>query len=456
MCSEQAGSALSFEDGKALSWGQRIAYSTGNAGVGMLPAVVGSWAMYYYAPPPDDGTLQPYVPLAVVGIVLFLGRLAEALLNPFIGYWSDKTRTRFGRRIPYMLVGTPIMVTAFIFMWFPLVLHESWINAVYVAFLAMITHSMFALVVAPYLSLLPELTPYNNERITVSAVMGVFEILGTLAAMAGAGVLISMYKGGIGSGGPTGFNGFKLVGISIGVLTFLFFYLTAFTVKEKPYTEAKAVKFRFGESVVTTLRNPSFPPYLAIVVAIRLALDTVIVVIPYIVTTVMGGTEMEAAYMQMGIMLLAILLFPLVNFWSDRSGKKRVMIWGTLGFCIILPLVGTIGSWPFFSPLVQGTILFLLAALPVAVISVLQRPMIADVIDYDEKLSGYRREALYNGMEGLFTRSASGLAWVVASLLFAFFGNSVENPLGILLCGPAAGAILVIGILYFLRYPFSR
>jgi len=310
--------------------------------------------------------------------------------------------------------------------------------------------------VAPYLSLLPELTPYNNERIVVSSVMGVFEILGTLAAIAGAGVLISMYKGGIGDGGPTGFNGFKLSGIIVGVLTFLAFYITGLLVREKPYSEAKAVKLKFAESAASSFRNPSFPPYLAVVVAIRLALDTVIVVIPYIVTTVMMGTEMDAAYMQMGIMVLAILLFPLVNIWSERVGKKKVMIQGTLGFVILLPLTSTVGKWPFFSPLVQGSIVFLLAALPVAVISVLQRPMIADVIDHDETLSGYRREALYNGMEGLFTRSASGLAWVVASLLFAFFGNTMANPLGILLCGPVAGVILAIGILLFRKYPFAR
>jgi GPH family glycoside/pentoside/hexuronide:cation symporter len=456
MTTEQLESALTFEDGRALSWGQRFAYSIGNCGVGMLPAVVGSWAMYYYAPPPDDGTLKPYIPLAIVGIVLFLGRLAEALLNPFVGYWSDRIRTRLGRRIPFMLIGTPIMVTAFVFMWYPLVLHESMVNAVYVAFLAIVTHSMFAIVVAPYLSLLPELTPYNNERITVSSVMGVFEILGTLTAVAGAGVLISMYKGGVGDAGPTGFNGFKLSGWIVGGLTFAVFYITALTVREKPYSEAKAVKFRFFESASSALKNRSFPPYLAVVVAIRLALDTVIVVIPYIVTTVMGGTEMHAAYMQMGIMVLAILLFPLVNLWSERAGKKKVMIQGTLGFVILLPLTSTIGKWPFFSPLVQGSIIFLLAALPVAVISVLQRPLIADVIDYDEKLSGFRREALYNGMEGLFTRSASGLAWVLASLMFATFGNTAANPLGILLCGPVAGAILLLGILYFRKYPFAK
>jgi glycoside/pentoside/hexuronide:cation symporter, GPH family len=456
MASQPVESNPGTENGRVLSWGKRIAYSVGNCGVGMLPAVVGSWAMYYYAPPPDDGTLKPYIPLSIVGIVLFLGRLAEALINPFIGYWSDKTRSRLGRRIPYILIGTPIMVTAFVFLWYPIVLRESMINAVYVAFLAIVTHSMFAIVVAPYLSLLPELTPYNNERIVVSSVMGVFEILGTLAAVAGAGVLINLYKGGIGGAGPTGFNGFKLAGLLVGGLTFSAFYATGLLVRERPYTEAKAVKFKFMESAVSALRNPSFPPYLAVVVAIRLALDTVIVVIPYIVTTVMSGTEMDAATMQMGIMVLAVLLFPLVNRWSEKAGKKKVMIQGTLGFVILLPLTATVGKWPFFSPLVQGSIVFLLASLPVAVISVLQRPLIADIIDHDETLSGYRREALYNGMEGLFTRSASGLAWVVASLLFAFFGNSAENPLGILLCGPVAGAILVVGILLFRKYPFSR
>jgi len=455
-CARQKTQDRLSQDGKAMSWTERLSYAAGNTGVGMLPAVVGSWAMYYYAPPPDDGILKPYIPLAIVGVVLFAGRLAEALVNPLVGYWSDRTKTRFGRRIPFIAVGTPIMVAAFVCLWFPPVLRESWANAVYVALLAAVTHSMFALVVAPYLSLLPELTPYNNERITVSSVMAVFEILGTLSAVAGAGFLIERYKGGLGGDGPTGFNGFQLAGIIIGVLTLLAFSITALKVREKPYTEAKAVKFRFLESAQASFRNPSFPPYLAIVVAIRLALDTVIVVIPYIVTTVMGGTEMTAGFMQMGIMTLAILLFPVVNLWSERAGKKKVMLWGTGGFVLLLPLTATIGKWPLFSPLAQGCAVFALAALPVAVISVLQRPLIADVIDHDERLSGYRREALYNGMEGLFTRSASGLAWVLASLLFAVFGNTAENPLGIFLCGPIAAAILLAGILWFRRYPFAR
>ena len=441
--------------GKALSWFNRFAYAVGNTGVGMLPAVVGSWAMYYYAPPPDDPVLKPYIPLAIVGFVLFVGRLAEALLNPFIGYWSDRTRTRMGRRIPYILVGTPIMVIAFVLMWYPPIAGESYLNAAWVVVMAMLTHSAFAIVAAPYLSLLPELTPYNNERITVSSLMAIFEIIGTLVAIAGAGKLIEIFKGGIGGDGPTGFNGFKLAAFLIGGLTFVVFYFTAIKIREKPFSESKLVTFKFWESAKSVFKNISFTPYLAIVVAIRLALDTVIVVIPYIVTTVMGGTEFDASLMMMGIMILAMILFPIVNKWSEKKGKKIVMIWGTMGFVIVLPLTSTIGSWPLISPMVQGAIVFLLAAFPVSVINVLQRPLIADVIDYDEKLTGLRREAVYNGMEGLFTRSASGLAWVITCFLFSVFGNSTANPLGILLCGPVAAVILFVGIVLFSKYPFK-
>ncbi len=446
-------SEQTIRDGRALSWTERFAYAIGNFGAGLLPTVIGSWAMYFYAPPPDDPELEPYIPLAMVGLVLFVGRFAEALVNPFIGFWSDRVNTKHGRRIPFLMYGTPAMVAAFILMWFPPVPHESIINAIYVAFLSVVVGVSFAAVAAPYLSLLPELTPYNNERITVSALMAVFEIFGVLIAAAGAGVVINHFKAG---NGILGLDGFKMVGITVGVLTLAAYMTTVIFIKERPYSEAKDVKFDFLQSVKSSFANPAFIPYLVAVTTLRLALDTVIVVIPYIVTTVMGGTETTASLLQAGILVVAMLLFPVVNALSNKLGKKKVFFWGTFGFVIILPLVATVGKWPILSPLWQGVIVFMAAALPVATISVLQRPLMADIIDHDEKLTGFRREAMYNGMEGLFSRTASGLAWVLASLLFFAFGNSTEQPLGILLCGPVAGAIMAVGLYFFRRYPFER
>jgi GPH family glycoside/pentoside/hexuronide:cation symporter len=410
--------------------------------------------MYYFSPPAGEG-LPSYIPLAVVGWVLFVGRLGEAVVNPFVGFWSDRTKSRFGRRIPYILYGTLPMTVAAVLMWFPLVPRESWINAGWVALLMTATCVLFAVVVAPYLSLLPELTPHNEERVRLSSLMAVFEILGLLIAGGAAGVVIDAWKTGV-PGLPAAINGFNLSAIAVGVLTLAAFYTTALRVKEKNFSPSKKVALGFGASFRESFRNPAFGPYLFMVVAFRIGIDTVVVVIPYMVTTVMGGTELHAGFIQMGIMLAAIALFYPVTILSDRLGKKKCFLVGSLGFLVVMPLVVTIGKWPFLSPMAQGIVVFLLAAFPAATFSVLPRPLLADIIDHDEKLTTYRREAMYNGVEGLFTRSASGLAWVLSATLFYLFGNSAENPLGVLLCGPVAALFILAGTLVFRKYPFEK
>lgn len=461
---------------RELSWGKRLAYAAGNFGVGLMPAMIGSWAMYYYAPPAEEGPtcLKTYVPIYLIGAMLAIGRVAEALINPFIGDWSDKTNSRWGRRIPYILFGAPVLAIGLCLLWFPPVPHESLVNAAWVCFWMTIVSCAFAVVVAPYLSLLPELTPHNHERITLSALMAVFEVLGTLAAVAGSAIIIDRYKCGVfysGVGDFTinlqagfagyvpqysgGFNGFMLAGILFASVGLLAFYVTGLGVKEKPYSAAKAVTLPFMTGVKEVFRNPGFSPYLAFMTAIRIGMDTVVVVIPYIVTTVMGGSEADAGLVQLVVLAGAILLFPIVEKLSVRYGKKRVTLWGCAAFVIILPFILLIGKVPGVTPMMHGYLIFGLATFPVAVFSVLPRPLLADIIDLDEKTTGFRREAMFNGMEGLFTRSASGLAWVVSSLLFFAFGNSADNPLGILLTGPVGSAVVLVGALWFMKYPLK-
>lgn len=441
---------------RALSNWQRFAYSVGNFGVGLMPSIVGSWALYYYAPPVDEKSCLPvYAPMAILGIMLALGRVAEALINPFIGEWSDKLNTRWGRRIPFILFGTPIMVLAMIALWFPLVPHLSDLNAYWAGFCMAIQSLAFAAVVAPYLSLLPELTPHNNERITLSTLMAVFEVLGVLTAAAGAGLLIDAYKCGMFGYSASTFNGFMFSGVIFGLMTLVVFYITGLTVKERPYTPSKQVTLPFITGAKEALRNPGFGPYIALVAFFRIGIDIVIVVIPYIVTTIMRGEESDAVTVQLIVMVGAMLLFPFVSWLANRYNKKHVAIAGGLGFVVILPLILLIGQVDALSPMTMGYIIFGLATFPVAVFNVLPRPLLADIIDHDEKTTGFRREAMYNGMEGLFSRSASGLAWVVSSQLFAFFGNSAEKPLGILLTGPVGAFFVLIGVLWFTRYPFK-
>jgi len=441
---------------RALSNWQRFAYSVGNFGVGLLPSIAGSWAMYYYAPPVEEGScLMAFVPMSLIGLMLGAGRVAEALLNPFIGDWSDKTRSRWGRRMPYIRFGTPLLVLAAIMIWFPPIKGESYLNAAWVCFWMCIMSMSFAAVVAPYLSLLPELTPHNDERLTVSAWMAVFEILGTLVATAGAGFLIDAYKCGVPPFGAQEFNGFQLAGIVFGLVSLAAFLITGFVIKEKEHSAAKEVTLPFMTGVREVWKNKAFFPYLGLVTTFRIGIDTVVVAIPYMVSVVMGGTEGDAVFVQLEVILGSILLFPVVNWLSVKYGKKLITLIGCVCFVVLLPLMMTIGMVPGISPMLYGYLVFALAIPPIAVFNVTPRPLIADIIDADEKVTGFRREAIYNGMEGLFSRSASGFAWVLCSLLFAFFGNTPENHLGILIVGPVGGFFVLIGSLLFRKYPIK-
>jgi GPH family glycoside/pentoside/hexuronide:cation symporter len=97
-----------------------------------------------------------------------------------------------------------------------------------------------------------------------------------------------------------------------------------------------------------------------------------------------------------------------------------------------------------------------MCAFSVAVIFVLQRPILTDVIDHDEKLTGYRREAMYNGMEGLISKPASGIAYAIVPLLFAALGATNERPFGIIAAPLVAALILFIGWAVFRRYPIEK
>jgi Na+/melibiose symporter-like transporter len=94
-----------------------------------------------------------------------------------------------------------------------------------------------------------------------------------------------------------------------------------------------------------------------------------------------------------------------------------------------------------------------LAALPVSSALIVIRPLLADVIDADARLTGKRREGVYNGMEGLIMKLANGAGPLLGGALFAAFGASLDSHMGIRLCAPTAGLFLWLAAWAFSRYP---
>jgi len=461
---------------------QQISYAFGNFGVAFSPTVVAAWLGYfYYGRETEAGEPILLVGKAAFGIIWFLCNALNGPTDPIVGYLSDNMRSRWGRRKPWVVLGAPFLALSFFFLWTPATDVPSVANNV-ILFLSLFGFWLFfTVVVAPYLSLLPEITPYDNERVRISAFMGGFEVLGTIAGNLLPPLFAAFFAGGL----LFLTSGFQAMAFCAGMTLMLAFTLSVAFVKETYTPPSQAVSggaqpvIRAMKEFGSTFRNMAFRPYVVGVGFYRMAVATVVFIAPFIATKIIGSYqageadvavlgalgamheagpnwELAAGYLMMLVMVGAALFFPLISWLAGKLGKRSLFITALLWLGVIMVMMGTIGTWPFFTPLFQAVALFLFAAFPVAIALVVIRPMLADVIDADEKLTGLRREGVYNGMEGLIMKVAAGLGPLIAGLVFSAFGSSTGENLGVRICGPIAGLCLIASAAAFMRYPIKK
>jgi len=458
-------------DGRALNFWQKVTYAAGEFSVSLAPMMIASWLLYFYCG--QEGS-NKYLTYTVYAGVLLVGRFMEPLANILVGYFSDRTHTRLGRRMPWIIIGTPFLALFSIFIWFPITKTPSTINAVWLAFTLGGFWFFFVAVVAPYLSLLPEITPYIGERIWLSTTMGYYDVLGALLGTVGAGYFINLLAQGVDFGLFKLSNGYQTTAMAFAVLVMISFFVSIMLVRETPYTKAKAVPFNLIKAIVETFKNPAFVPYVVLVSMMRIAVDVTVAIIPFVVIKLCGATETTAGILQGLIILLSALLFPLVSFAALKWGKKKLFLFGTAVFFALIPFVALLEHAPFFGLAIAGVLkifgvemshnavklahlstIFVLLGFSISTLFVVQRPIFADIVDHDEKLTGYRRESMYNGMEGLVTKFAAMIAGALPAVMLKYLGDSIEHPWGMLIAGPLASILLIIGFIAFLKYPFE-
>ncbi len=432
-----------------------VGYATGTLGMSLFPMFLASWQLYYFSPPADSG--RPiYVSLAAISLINLVGQVIHGLADGLIGHGSDRTRSRWGRRVPWIAVGSPVCYGAFVAIWWPPAQGESAANVAWLIALRAVFWIGYTAVYGPYSSLLAEISR-GPKRLRIAVFMALFDVVATVLAAVGAGAIIDAFPGGLDLGVVHLTDGYKVAAALLGFVAFAGIWVALFSVKERPHDPSKEVAYGLVEAVAQTFRNPAFRPYAASFVAFRVALMAVIALLPYQVNVVLKIDDAEAAagLLTAVIVVGSALLFPLVDFLARKHGKKRVMEWGFLAFAVVMVAASLVGKLPVGSPTAQAYGIYAFATFPVAALNVLSRPILADVIDHDETLTGYRREGMYNGVEGLVTKIAEGVGPVVAAGMFAWFGATRDDPLGVVLAGPAAAVFCLLGWWFFRRFPLT-
>jgi GPH family glycoside/pentoside/hexuronide:cation symporter len=352
------------------------------------------------------------VNISTVGILLMAVRLFDAVTDPVIGYVSDRTRTAFGRRRPYIAFGAIGLAVSILFLFRPPVLAEDAMT-LYFGFWLFALFFFWTLITIPYESLGPEMTTDYHERTVLFSVRDGFLILGTLLAAASP-VLIDAAMRSAGMT-PTEKERFSIMAYIFAPMIVVFSLVCIYRIKEK-FTHRMTDHLIKGFSDV--FKNRPFMILIAGYTISALGSNLPATLILYYVEYVLQARNAEIFLLV--YFLTGIIFLPLWIAISRKIGKKSAwiisMVINTGAFSGVFFLgpgdAGIYGVLVFLSGIGFGAGL----ALPSAIQ--------ADVIDYDQLLTGQRREGRYIGLWSIAKKLAAAMGIGIGLLLLGRTGYS--------------------------------
>ncbi|MGB9679292.1 MAG: MFS transporter [Thermoanaerobacteraceae bacterium] len=416
-------------------------YSLGYLGISIFTQTAVKWYQYYYTPPSfNTQGLRILVPIGLIGFSMIVARIFDGVSDPIVAYYSDKIKTRWGRRIPFVLFGTPVLFLSFVMIWFPPVNSESIFNFVYLAFVLSLFFVSFTTVVAPYLALIPEISKTSKERITLTMMQGITQILGVMVAEAGSGILIGIFN-------------FKIMGIILGVFAFATLMLTPIFVKEEKIEDENIPDVGMFTSIKMTFTNKNFLYYLVMATALWFGINTLTIAMPYITEVLLKTPAENSGFMIAGAFVIAVLFSFFVPKLTLLYGKKNMLMASSIMFAVILALTGLFGS--FFNKTIS-ILIILLAGIPLSVIFIVPNAIIADIAELDGINTGQRREGMFFGAQGFIIKIVIGISSLVTPTIFKIFGYSEVNPLGLQLVGPLTCILILSVTVLFNKYSLKE
>jgi GPH family glycoside/pentoside/hexuronide:cation symporter len=445
---------------QSLSFPRMIAYCLGGPGWQITNTIVVNIGIYYYLPPEGSGLpsqLSEEIFLGVLtayGLARLIGGVIDSLADPFVGYFSDTSRSRFGRRRAFMIYGTvPMVLTSALLFWPP---GEPGSTTTFVFLSATLCayYVFFTVYVGPYLALIPELARTDQERIDLSRMRALF---GGLVMLAYGFLWLQGIQIGRDMGMTTEAALRWVVGISA-VVALIFCLLPILAVDESSLETDTASHLDWRTSFRITIGNRPFLIYLFAQIGMILGSTMIWPALPYIARVMLGRDEGFAATMSLAFVPLITVGFAFVDRIANRVGTKNLLVASValLGLSLIpLGLVkpdvpgGPNDARNLF--IVFGALSVL--GLPVACMMVLPMVILGRIIDVDAMKTGANRAAMFFGVQGLMTKWVFAASGAILSYLFSAYGRSFAEPNGVLLIGPVGGTICLFSAALYALYP---
>ena len=429
-----------------LSLKTKLLYGSGDFGYSMNNSIIAA--------------LFPIFMMDVVGVTpalaaaaLFIGRSWDYINDPLVGYLSDRTRTRWGRRRPWLLFGALPFALTFILLWIkPAFINSQTGLLIFFAAAYLIYEASATTVYMPYFALTPELTQDYDERTQLTSFRMLFNILGGLTAYT-----LPMLV--IGAMVPENANRVVLMAVVFGLLAAIPYLIVFFSVREKKeYFEQAQPGIR--DAFKSVRKNKPFffgaMIYLCTWIVIILVETNLMFYIKYVIK------RPNQSSLLMGVIFIsAIIALPFWN-WISKKGNKRVAY--IIGVSFWAVMMCTLAILTPQTPVWVLLLICMLIGFGLSAAQVLPWAIIPDAIEWDEYQTGERHEGVFYSLITLMGKVANSIAVPLSLLLLEFTGyvsNAAEQPRSALtglkiVIGPIPALLLLTGILFAAFYPLSR
>jgi len=386
-----------------ISLGLRIGWGIGSLGAATLLNAISLLVLFYLV------TVLGMEP-ALAGLLIFLGKIYDMVTDPLMGIISDRTRSRFGRRRPWLLGGGIISALSMVMLFTPTGFTDGALMAYVVAALLLYAtgYTMFNV---PYLAMPAEMTTDPFERSRLMSFRVVFASMGILIGAAAAPAMIEWL-----GGGATGFA--RMSWIVGGIILFATLICFASTGSAR-YTEQTETREGVREQLRTAAQNRPFVQLILSKLLQLIGVASTMSALLFLVTVILKRPESSLGIFGIASTVGTMAAMPVWLSASRRFGKRNTY---ALAISLYMP---TILTWLLATP-DETMAVFVLRGVVTGVatggILLMAQSMLPDSIEQDFRRTGLRREGAFSAVYSFVEKTAFAFGPLVVGSLLSVMG----------------------------------
>ena len=444
---------------KTLPKRKMIRYCLSDIAKGLFNGMIGNYLLYFFQPTVKSGipSLLPQNKLfgfiTVMALLTGLGKVIDAVTDPWVANLSDRCTHKDGRRMPFLkYAAVPYALSVLMIFMAPFT-PGSLANAIWVGFFLIAYYTAYTFFFIPRNALIPEVIPDANDRIGYYSISTAF-FMGSSSFMYAATLFVDIIKG----MGVSALWSWRIVFSVFAAIGLVCVLLGATAFKETDYVQGNTKpKQSLLDSAKTIFKNKSFVTFFAGDLFSYLSMAFFQTAMLYYITMLLNVPESQSFLVMLSAIGVALCLFPMITKFSKRYGKKTMLVIASVVFTVVFAfiffadkLAGLVAGYELYLGLGMGVVV----AFPFAAINILPQSCMSDIIQKDSLEHGVNREGFFSATKTFIEKIAYSMAMVVVSSVLAIgapMGESVGT-LGVKLTGVFAGAFSLLSLICFMIY----